>query len=333
MRRIAAGLALSTLLCTACAGVVPTTGVVGVNAPLTANVSGRLLYVRNGAVEELSSGGNKELVKANPTVGDFMDPAWSPDGTRIAYAVRQKNFSDIGTMNADGSNQSLLTHDQSTNVQDNLWAAMPAWSPDGTQLVYSSDRGKQEPNIDLRLWSLTLSTRAFQQVSVPELQAGGDADAQFRPGHPGQIVYTRWAYDSSATATYAVLVLHDLNSNTSMTLSSPKETDFQPAWSPDGKTLAFIRRSASGDELYAAPVPETVTTDTILQASLLESGVNAQPAWSPDGSTLAYIAESNNQFDLFEVGVATSPTLAARGKPQQLTSDGIDATSRPSWVR
>lgn len=333
MRRVAVGIALSTLLSTACVSVAPAVGVVGVSAPLAANVSGRLLYVRNGAIEELTSGGNKELAKENPAVGTFMDPAWSPDGTHIAYAVRQKNFSDIGIMNADGTNQTLLTHDQSPNVQDNLWAAMPTWSPDGAQLVFSSDRGKQEPNIDLRLWELTLSTRAYRQVSVPELQAGGDADAQFRPGHPGQVVYTRWAYDSSATAAYAVLVLHDLNSGTYTTLTSPKETAFQPAWSPDGKTLAFIRRTTNGDALYVAPVPATVTADITVKATLLESGVNAQPAWSPDGSTIAYIAEDNNQFDLFDVGVVTSPTLGAHGKPQQLTSDGVDATSRPSWVR
>ena len=334
MRKIAAGLAVAALLSTACAGAIPATGMVNINVAAAASVAGHLLYVRGGAIEELSAGGTRELAKANPTVGDFMGPVWSPDGKRIAYAVRQKDYSDIGVMNADGSNQTLLTHDQSTVVQDNLWAAMPAWStPDSESLIFSSDRGKQEPNIDLRLWSLNLATRAFRQVSTPDVQAGGDADVQFRPGHPGQIVYTKWAYDATATATYAILVLQDINTNETYALTSAKETSFQPAWSPDGKVLAFIRRGTADDELFAAAVPDTLAADTTLKATLLEAGVNAQPTWSPDGSAIAYIAETDNQFDLFQVGVTTAPALAARSKPVRLTTDGIDATSRPSWAK
>ncbi|HEY8741784.1 MAG TPA: hypothetical protein VIU62_01705 [Chloroflexota bacterium] len=334
MRKIAAGLAMAALLSTSCAGAVPTAGMVTINAAAAASVTGRLLYVRGGAIEELSTAGSRELAKANPAVGDFMGPAWSPDGKRIAYAVRQKDFSDIGVMNADGSNQTLLTHDQNSIVQDNLWAAMPAWSsPDGASLIFSSDRGKQEPNIDLRLWSLTLATRAFQQVSAPDVQAGGDADVQFRPGHPGQIVYTKWAYDATATATYATLVWQDISGTASFTLTSSAFTDFQPAWSPDGKMLAFIRRGTATDDLYVATVPDTLTGNTTLNATLLETGVNAQPTWSPDGTAIAYIAETDNQFDLFQVGVTTAPALAANGKPVRLTTNGIDATSRPSWAK
>lgn len=334
MRRLAASIALAALLSTACAGVLPASGIVAVDAPAAASVSGRLLYVRDGTIEEISSVGTRDLAKPNPAVGAFMNPAWSPDGARIAYAVRQKDYSDVGVMNADGSNQTLLTHDQSGVVQDNLWAAMPSWStPDGATLVFSSDRGKEEPNIDLRLWAMTVATRALRQVSTPNIQAGGDLDAQFRPGHPSQLVYTKWAYDATATSTYAQLVLLDIASGASYTLTSPKETDFQPAWSPDGKTLAFVRRGAGTDELYAAPVPEAVAADTTLTPTLLESGVDAQPAWSPDGNALAYIAETDNQFDLYQVGVTTSPTLAPRGKPERLTTNGVDATSRPSWTK
>lgn len=333
MRRIFAGIAVAALLSTGCAGALPAGGVVNVHAVPAASIGGRLLYVREGSIEELAGSVNHVLAKVSASGGAFMNPAWSPDGKRIAYAVRQKNFSDIGVMNADGSNQTLLTHNENSVVQDNLWAAMPTWStPDGATLVFSSDRGKQEPNIDLRLWAMTVGTRVFRPVSTPDIQAGGDLDPQFRPGHPGQLVYTKWSYDATATSTYATLVLHDINSNTYVALTSSKETDFQPAWSPDGKMLAFIRRSAGADALYAAAVPDAPTVDTTLAATLLESGVNAQPAWSPDSSSLAYIAETDTQFDLYQVGV-TTPALAPRGKPERLTTNGVDATSRPSWSR
>lgn len=326
-----AGLALVAALCTSC-GAVPAADVVGVNAAPAASVSGRLLYVRGGSIEELAGGSTHELAKGSADAA-YMDPAWSPDGAQIAFALRHKDDSDLGLMQADGSGQTFLTHNASDVVAQNLWAAKPAWSPDGSRLVYSSDRGKDGPNIDLRLWQLTLASRAYSQLTVPDIQAGGDADAAYRPGHPGQVVYTRWSYDANATSTYATLVLLDLNTKEHFALTTPKDTDFQPAWSPDGKTLAFIRRGPSSDELYAAPVPDTLTADIDLQATLLESGVVAQPCWSPDGSELAYIGETDNQFDLFRVGVATVPSPAVRGKPTRLTGNGVDASSRPSWAR
>lgn len=333
MRRFAV-LALAATLLTACVGPVPAaTGVVGVDGALDASVSGRLLYVRNGAIEEIGDTGDREIVKGDAQRGDFMTPAWSPDGKQIAYAVRHKNYSDVGFMNADGSNQTLLTHDSSTVVENNLWATAPAWSPDGKALVYSTDQGKQEPNIDLRLWQLTLATRGLANLTIPDLQAGGDADASYRPGHPGQLIYTRWAYDPNATTVYSSLVLLDLNTREHFALTSSKDTDFQPAWSPDGKYVAFIRRGAGTDDLYVASVPDTLTNDTTINATLVEAGVNAQPCWSPDGSELAYIAENNNQFDLYRVAVSTTPSIAAKGKPVQLTNNGVDASSRPSWTK
>jgi TolB protein len=68
-------------------------------------------------------------------------PAWSPDGTRIAFVgVPSGRRPDIYVMNADGSGLRNLTN---TAAQD----YSPAWSPDGTRIAYeyggSTDRGLQ----------------------------------------------------------------------------------------------------------------------------------------------------------------------------------------------
>src|SRR5207248_26662 len=71
-----------------------------------------------------------------------MDPAYSPDRRRIAFAVARSAESrrvDLFVMNSDGSNRQPLTH-----LRKGEAAIAPAWSPDGRQIAFTLLR--DEPN-------------------------------------------------------------------------------------------------------------------------------------------------------------------------------------------
>ncbi len=61
------------------------------------------------------------------------DPAWSPDGSRVAYTTRRRGRNDIWTMQADGSQDQPLTDSGSCRA--------PCWSPNGQQIAYLSAEG------------------------------------------------------------------------------------------------------------------------------------------------------------------------------------------------
>jgi hypothetical protein len=73
----------------------------------------------------------------NPTsnlLSESRNPAWSPDGTQIAYESTRSGNSEIWVMNAEGTGEPV-------NVsQHGSWDSDPAWSPDGTQITFMSRR-------------------------------------------------------------------------------------------------------------------------------------------------------------------------------------------------
>jgi Ca2+-binding RTX toxin-like protein len=68
-------------------------------------------------------------------LSESRNPAWSPDGTRIAYESTHSDNSEIWVMSAEGTGEPV-------NVSnDPAWDSEPAWSPDGTQITFTRGQG------------------------------------------------------------------------------------------------------------------------------------------------------------------------------------------------
>ncbi len=339
----------------------------------------RNLYVLNGNLEV------KQLTHGM----DVRDPAVSPDGKWIAFIVRHddKNYSDLALMPTAGGSVKILCSGAGNYLPNPpyapkssaSWFAQPAWAPDSQHLLFLSDfqKAKWDPGVnafllDLMVFSVSIHDSCPSQarnVAFASYGDGGDRDPSYRPHH-NEVVYTHFAYDSSQTKQVIQILLtnpdtisthpqmgykpgvYEFDPSVALTPPTPDLTNMQPAFSPAGNSLAYVRRQdATHMALYIMPVPDGLTTGlkptptveqkalaSYQQSSLIVTSLYvSQPVWSPDGKQIAYFNYTNNVFNIWLADLQGDPKTGIykmNSTPVQLTDAGghLDADSRPFWT-
>jgi Tol biopolymer transport system component len=182
-------------------------------------------------------------------------PAWSPDGSKIAFTSRRDGTFHVYVMNADGSGMRKLT----TSKQDD---DRPAWSPDGTRVVFGREGA---------LFVVPAGGGTARRVGRG---LGNAADPAWSPDG------TRIAYDyrNPGSAIREVYVMK-ADGTGIRRLTRLGNTSAVPAWSPDGARIAFQSNARGGhDEVY------TIRADgTDLRQVTSTDADSITPAWSPEG--------------------------------------------------
>jgi TolB protein len=151
------------------------------------------------------------------------DPAWSPDGQRLAYAASVEGVSQVFVAGVEGGAPAPVTAEE-------VYAGQPAWSPDGTQLAYVARR---EGNWDV--WVTALAGGAPRQLTE---DPGTDWGPAWSPDG------TRLAFVSDRAGSHQIYAMAADGSDVRR-LTDLSQGAEAPAWSPDGYWLAFV---AYGDE-------------------------------------------------------------------------------------
>lgn len=338
------------------------------------------LYAINGTTQT-----TQELLNS----GNAMDPAVSPDGKWIAFVKKYQNYSDLCVISTNGGSVRVLRSGNGYFYNAGgpihatyVWYAQPAWSQDGSTLLFLSDLQKEDwyqqtgqdaPLLDLQVFSIPFNHPQVTPTAVAyaTFGDGGDQNPTYRPGHPDQIIYTHYTYDT-ATQTQQVIQLYMENPNTisenpgtyypgspgggydpAIAITPASSTVTDPAFSPNGTALAYIKTDNSTDqmELDVMLVPPSSITQTpndpntqqlalhtyaTTSSHLLSGMYLSEPVWSPDGKQLAYYNYTNTTFDLWVTQVSDDNQTGKyhlQGKPIQITSGGVDASSHPAWTK
>jgi TolB protein len=324
------------------AGPAPTVAAQGPALP------GRMLFVQGGNLWLWEGDVGRQLTSS----GDAFQPAWSPDGRRIAYIQRVTSFSDLLVMPFDAGEPLRLTQDGPDSsvysyerIYASTWAFYPAWSPDGAMIAFASQAGPPggAPAAEFRI-----------SLFATPSEAGGERTQLYADegGHVGRLAYApdgqsiAFAFGPAGTGEPTIYRYTAAGGNAAPLPGAPAQS-YDPTWAPDGTWLAFaarangrtdvfaIRSSASTTGAENTPTPVAGEISPMIQ--LTSIGTARAPVFSPDGTQLAFlaIAPGGNSFDLWVLDLEIGADGAlVPGQPRQITQGmGLDADSGVAWGR
>lgn len=302
--------------------------------------------------------------------GASVAPALSPNGHLLAWVLFKRNYSDLEvTALRFGRGGSVMALPATTLTQDaapppavqpnqpygydpryDLWANKPSWLPDGQHLLYISDRPgfniNNAADADMAVWmqGITDTMTNAVKLSTPEVGTGGHDSPAWRPGDPATFVYVNYDYtnpsDGSQPARQGVIEVAGVVTGTGV-ITAPSDltpqgvTEYQPAWSPDGRHIAFARDNVThtGSNLLVMPfhAPGFLNDYNHAVTAVAGSPYAVQPFWSPDGRYLGYLTGGSGDFQLVIRRVYYGRTLSFGPPISILQAGAVSADYRPTW--
>ncbi|HEV7242959.1 MAG TPA: protein kinase [Thermoanaerobaculia bacterium] len=242
-------------------------------------------------------------------IEDAFYPAWSPDGTRIAFDASWSGPRRIWIADARGRNAQQLTTDDSEATSH----VRPRWSPDGTKIVFQNIEGTKS---DVRI--VDVQTRATKWIT----------DDFVMDVHPvwsfdGGTIYFS-SYRTGGINVWSIPVDFDgtpAGAMQQITAGAGHDVDLDVPRSADRLVFAILKQNA---ELWRLPVdPQTGEATGVPEQVVAGARESSRGAWSPDGEHIAFGSDRGGEMNLWLLSLRD-------GRTRRLTS-GAGGDYQPNW--
>ena len=211
--------------------------------------------------------------------GTGIQPTWSPDGSRIAFACN----GDIWTIGSDGSTPVNLTDDPALPAA----GGEPAWSPDGTRIAYTRGADLWVMNVDgTGKTQLTFTTGGLGVEKAPDWSPDGV-----------HVVYERsgriWRMHADGTAQQALT-------------GGPGEAGTRPTWSPSGTKIVFSSNAFGAPNGYDVFTMNPDGT-SVTRLTTAVPGGESDPSWQAS-------APADRLPSYLTLGIGAGPAVTASGE-------------------
>jgi len=270
-------------------------------------------------------------------------PKWAPDGHKIVFQNLERTKFDIRVVNLFSKQMNWITNDFFNDI-------LPAWSPSGAFIYFTSDRGG-----GYNIWRVPVRSDGTANGPPQQVTTGAGRDVELAisrdgkrmafatlrqnadiwrlpvspqsgmpRGEPEAVISTTreesrgaWSPDQSFIAFNSDrggdmnIWLYSLKDGSTRQLTNGRGGDFQPNWSTDGKQLAFFSARSGTPNIWRVEVASGKLTQLTSN-----SYINANPFFSPDGTRIAYQSDQSGRLDVW--------MMAADGSgAHQLTNTGV----------
>ena len=245
-----------------------------------------------------------QFTKLSSDTGSASDPAFSSDGSRIAFVSQRDGNAEIYLMNADGTGTTRVTADPLTDGR-------PAFTPDGQTIVFHSSRtaGKQQ------IWSVNVDGTGLTQLTRDSVNASPSVSPD------GQTI----AYVSTRNKDGDIWLMGKDGSNQRQFTRSPQQRESEPRFLRDG-TLAYLVERREGNRTVQQVMRADLATGNVTALTGIDLAITSF-AVSPAGDVVALVVNAepqNRRNPTFKVYIqpvssATPVPLPTTGAEQMIT--------------
>ena len=246
------------------------------------------------AVPTVSLTQTENMPPAIALLATFAAPSSGAQG-EIAFQSNRDGNMEIYLMDTNGGHVQRLTN----NPKDDT---LPAWSPDGTQIIFTGGETNNET-----LYIMNADGSNLHPLGVNRI----GWNASWSPDGK-KIVFT--GYGNNSPEIYVA----DIEGGNAQALTNDLTNDDYPRWSPDGTQIVFESERDGNQEIYV------MNADGGHVRRLTDNAaVDINPAWSPDGSQIVFESNRGGYSQLY--------LMAADGSnPHHISSDPKDSY-KPDW--